>query len=44
MLLREIFVAENDWVAVERNALHIGELHDQYCWLNVIWLIISRRM
>jgi len=38
-VLREIFVVERNWGTVDCRRLHSGELHDQYCGLNVIWLI-----
>ena len=38
-VLREIFVAERNWETVDCRRVHSGELHGQYCWLNVTgWL------
>jgi hypothetical protein len=43
-VLRVIFVAEKDWETIDCRRLHSGEIHDHYCWVNIVGLVKSRRM
>jgi hypothetical protein len=43
-VLRGIFGTMRDWVTGEWRKLHKEELHDLYCWPNIIMVMKSRRM